>query len=44
MIDSHTDGVTWHEHTRFDLSELLGAGKTATTMTGIGEIEDHDHD
>ncbi|MDD3591952.1 MAG: hypothetical protein PHO65_04890 [Sulfurovum sp.] len=44
LVDSHDNGAVWHEHTTFDLSEILGAGKTATTMTGIGEIEEHDHD
>ncbi|HEO98104.1 MAG: hypothetical protein JW682_03555 [Campylobacterales bacterium] len=37
LIDSHDDGV-WHEHTTFDLEELLGAGKTAEMMVGIAPV------
>ncbi|MBD3797735.1 MAG: hypothetical protein IE887_08340 [Campylobacterales bacterium] len=47
MIDSHDGGEVWHEHTTFDLEELLGAGKTAEMMVGIAPVtgeEDHDHD
>lgn len=44
MVDSHDDGRNFHEHTVFPLSEIIGAGKTATTMTGIGEIEEDGHE
>lgn len=46
MIDSHDGGKAWHEHTTFDLEELLGAGKKAEMMVGIAPVtgeEDHDH-
>ncbi|MFA7028247.1 MAG: hypothetical protein WC163_09775 [Sulfurovum sp.] len=38
LIDSHDGGTVWHEHTTFDLEELLGAGKTAEMMVGIAPV------
>lgn len=44
LVDSHDNGNEWHEHAVFPLDQILGAGKTATTMTSLGEVEEHDHD
>jgi len=34
MIDSHEDGI-YHVHTEWELSELIGGGKSAQMMVGI---------
>ncbi len=40
-VDSHEDGV-YHVHSSWDLSELIGVGKTAEMMVGIA-AEDGEH-
>lgn len=44
LVDSH-DGGDSHVHSTWDLSEILGAGRSLDMMVGIGEVEhDDDHD
>ena len=38
MIDSHDGGTVWHEHSTFEVEDLLGTGKTAEMMVGIAPV------
>lgn len=38
MVDSHDGGTVWHEHTTFEIEDLLGTGKTAEMMVGIAPV------
>ncbi len=46
LVDSHEDGVS-HVHSEFDLSEIIGDGKSIDMMVGIVDLEhddeNHDH-
>lgn len=41
LVDSHGDGVT-HVHSDWDLSQVLGNGKSIDMMVGIGSVEHED--
>jgi len=41
LVDAH--GLDYHQHSKWTLSEFMPADFSATSMSGIGESEDHEH-